>query len=127
MTCRLCSRNPLLLLDLGLLPKIGLHYTLWTGCPQIQVFIFLNLAQAFTASLIAFLYLKVQGKSTDRPSKPFVDKYMQVAFLSVIAPPFSYAVLKHIDYPTIILTKSCKLIPVMFMSILLFRRKFSPT
>ncbi|KAF9328447.1 UDP-galactose transporter [Podila minutissima] len=91
---------------------------------KFKFFIFLNLAQALTASLIAFLYLKVQGKSIERPSKPLVGKYMQVAFLSVIASPFSYAALKHIDYPTMILTKSCKLIPVMFMNILLYRRKF---
>ncbi|KAG0030136.1 UDP-galactose transporter [Podila clonocystis] len=91
---------------------------------KFKFFIFLNLAQALTASLIAFLYLKVQGKSIERPSKPLIGKYMQVAFLSVIASPFSYAALKHIDYPTMILTKSCKLIPVMFMNILLYRRKF---
>ncbi|KAF9307590.1 UDP-galactose transporter [Podila horticola] len=76
---------------------------------------------------MSFLNLKVQGKSIERPSKPLIDKYMQVAFLSVIASPFSYAALKHIDYPTIILTESCKLIPVMFMSILLYRRRFPPT
>ncbi|KAF8926602.1 UAA transporter [Dissophora ornata] len=91
---------------------------------KFKFFIFLNLIQALFASTIAFLYLKIQGKSLSRPSKPLAIKYLQVAFISVIASPFSYAALKHIDYPTMILTKSCKLIPVMFMNILLYRRQF---
>ncbi|KAG0353612.1 UAA transporter [Gamsiella multidivaricata] len=91
---------------------------------KFKFFIFLNLIQALFASTIAFFYLKLQHKSLSTPSKPLVLKYLQVAFLSVIASPFSYAALKHIDYPTMILTKSCKLIPVMFMNILLYRRKF---
>ncbi|KAF9182971.1 UDP-galactose transporter, partial [Haplosporangium sp. Z 11] len=91
---------------------------------KFKFFIVLNLVQSIFASLIAFLYLKVQGRALSRPSTPLIGKYLQVAFLSVIASPFSYAALKHIDYPTMILTKSCKLIPVMFMNILLYRRKF---
>ncbi|KAG0212780.1 UDP-galactose transporter [Mortierella sp. GBA30] len=91
---------------------------------KFKFFIVLNLVQALFASTIAYLYLKLQGLSLPKPSKPLVGKYLQVAFLSVIASPFSYAALKHIDYPTMILTKSCKLIPVMFMNILLYRRKF---
>ncbi|KAF9438224.1 UDP-galactose transporter [Entomortierella beljakovae] len=91
---------------------------------KFKFFIFLGLVQAFFASITAFLYLKVQGKSLQSPSRPLLVKYLQVALLAVIAPPFSYAALKHIDYPTMILTKSCKLVPVMFMNILLYRRKF---
>jgi len=91
---------------------------------KFKFFIVLNLVQALFASAIAYLYLKVQRKSLTRPSKPLLAKYLQLAFISVIPSPFSYAALKHIDYPTMILTKSCKLIPVMFMNILLYRRKF---
>ncbi|KAF9364708.1 UDP-galactose transporter [Mortierella sp. NVP85] len=93
---------------------------------KFKFFIFLNLIQAIFASVIAFLYLQLflRHKRLSWPSKPLTFKYMQVAFLSVIGSPFSYAALKHIDYPTMILTKSCKLIPVMFMNILLYRRKF---
>ncbi|KAG0347317.1 UDP-galactose transporter [Podila humilis] len=87
------------------------------------------MVQAFAASATAFLYLRLQGKqkqqpSLSMPSRMLLGKYFQVAFLNAIASPFSYAALKHIDYPTMILTKSCKLIPVMFMNILLYRRKF---
>ncbi|KAF9171167.1 UDP-galactose transporter [Mortierella sp. AD011] len=87
-------------------------------------FIFLGLVQALFASTIAYLYLKIQGLNLQKPSKPLLIKYLQVALIAVTAPPFSYAALKHIDYPTMILTKSCKLVPVMLMNILLYRRKF---
>ncbi|KAF8983545.1 UDP-galactose transporter [Entomortierella lignicola] len=91
---------------------------------KFKFFIFLNLIQSLFASSIAYLYLKVQGKSIEKPSTPLLLKYLQVALIAVTAAPFSYAALKHIDYPTMILTKSCKLVPVMFMNILLYRRKF---
>ncbi|KAK3815437.1 MAG: UAA transporter family-domain-containing protein [Benniella sp.] len=91
---------------------------------KFKFFIFLNLVQAITASAIAFLYLKVQGKSLVMPSRNLLGKYFQVAFSNAIASPFSYAALKHIDYPTMILTKSCKLVPVMLMNIVLYRRKY---
>ncbi|KAG0052702.1 UDP-galactose transporter [Gryganskiella cystojenkinii] len=89
-------------------------------------FIFLNLIQAIFASAIAYLYLLLNRKSllNPAPTPALIAKYVQVALIAVVASPFSYAALKHIDYPTMILTKSCKLIPVMLMNIVLYRRKF---
>ncbi|KAF9913658.1 UDP-galactose transporter, partial [Lobosporangium transversale] len=91
---------------------------------KFKFFIFLNMVQAITASATAFFYLKLQGKPLETPSRMLLGKYFQVAFFNAIASPFSYAALKHIDYPTMILTKSCKLVPVMLMNIILYRRKF---
>lgn len=45
--------------------------------------------------------------------------------MASIGSPFGYAALRYIDYPTQILGKSCKLVPVMFMNIVLYRRKFA--
>ncbi|KAG0226908.1 UDP-galactose transporter [Actinomortierella wolfii] len=91
---------------------------------KFRFFIVLNMVQALTASLVAFIYLKVQGITVTLPSKNLLGRYFQVALLNAMASPFSYAALKHIDYPTMILTKSCKLVPVMFMNVLLYRRRF---
>ncbi|KAF9324775.1 UDP-galactose transporter [Linnemannia elongata] len=77
---------------------------------KFKFFIILNLAQSLCAATVAFLYLTIQGKSLSRPSTSLTFKYLQVALIGVIASPFSYAALKHIDYPTMILTKSCKLV-----------------
>lgn len=54
-----------------------------------------------------------------------LGRCLQCAILNSLGSPFGYASLKHIDYPTMILGKSCKLVPVMIMNIILYRRKFA--
>lgn len=43
---------------------------------------------------------------------------------SSLASPFGYASLSHIDYITFLLAKSCKLLPVMFLHITIFRKRY---
>ncbi|KAL1917536.1 uncharacterized protein VTP21DRAFT_3929 [Calcarisporiella thermophila] len=87
-------------------------------------FIFLNLVQSLIASLVAFFYLLITRQPLGDRSPSLLGQYAQVAFFQAVASPFGYAALKHIDYPTMILGKSCKLVPVMFMNIILYRRRF---
>jgi solute carrier family 35 (UDP-galactose transporter), member B1 len=47
-----------------------------------------------------------------------------VSISSSLASPFGYASLAHIDYLTFILAKSCKLLPVMFLHLTLFRKRY---
>jgi len=47
-----------------------------------------------------------------------------VAVTSSLASPFGYASLAHIDYITFILAKSCKLLPVMFLHLTIFRKRY---
>lgn len=49
----------------------------------------------------------------------------QCALMASVGSPFGYASLRYIDYPTQILGKSCKLVPVMLMNIVLYRRRFA--
>ena len=58
------------------------------------------------------------------PSRAIIPPLALVAFTSALAAPFGYASLAHIDYITFILAKSCKLLPVMFLHITLFRRRY---
>lgn len=90
-------------------------------------FIFLNLCQACAAAVVAWLYLRLQGISIGNPTVSLMGSFFGVAFLNSIASPFGYASLQYIDYPTMILGKSCKLVPVMVMSYILYRKKFSPS
>ncbi|KDQ09891.1 hypothetical protein BOTBODRAFT_58416 [Botryobasidium botryosum FD-172 SS1] len=53
-------------------------------------------------------------------------QYFQCALLVTSASPFGFAALSHISYPTMVLGKSCKLVPVMIMNVLLYRRRFAP-
>ncbi|KIJ04549.1 hypothetical protein PAXINDRAFT_164814 [Paxillus involutus ATCC 200175] len=52
--------------------------------------------------------------------------YIQCSTFITLAAPFGFAALSYITYPTMVLGKSCKLVPVMLMNVLLYRRKFAP-
>ncbi|KAK4185346.1 UAA transporter family-domain-containing protein [Podospora australis] len=58
------------------------------------------------------------------PSKAILPPLLLVAFTNALAAPFGYAALAHIDYITYILAKSCKLLPVMFLHITVFRKRY---
>lgn len=57
-------------------------------------------------------------------TKSLLKDYFIVGFFNTIASPFGYASLRHIDYPTMILGKSCKLVPVLIMSSIVYRKKY---
>ncbi|KAJ3010883.1 UNVERIFIED_CONTAM: UDP-galactose transporter [Siphonaria sp. JEL0065] len=91
---------------------------------KFKYFIFLNVIQSILASLVAWAYLSGRGMKVQLPSVPLRNKLVQLSIISVCAAPFGYASLKYIDYPTMILGKSGKLVPVMLMNIILYRKSF---
>ncbi|KAK4123690.1 UAA transporter [Parathielavia appendiculata] len=58
------------------------------------------------------------------PTRQILPPLLLVAFTNALAAPFGYAALAHIDYITYILAKSCKLLPVMFLHITVFRKRY---
>ncbi|RKP23770.1 UAA transporter [Syncephalis pseudoplumigaleata] len=91
---------------------------------RFRYFIVLNGVQAFCASLVALAYIRCTGRRLGWPSPELLKRYIQAACTNALASPFGYAALKHIDYPTLILGKSCKLVPVMFVSFVLYGRRY---
>ncbi|KAJ3192268.1 UDP-galactose transporter [Irineochytrium annulatum] len=87
---------------------------------------FLNVIQSLIASIVAYVYLLVRRQPTTFPSRSISVQYLQLSLSSALASPFGYASLKYIDYPTMILGKSCKLIPVMIMDFILYRKTYPP-
>ncbi|PPQ67975.1 hypothetical protein CVT25_000455 [Psilocybe cyanescens] len=70
---------------------------------------------------------KHQDKSSTRFSrKALLLRYLQCSVFITSAAPFGFAALSYISYPAMVLGKSCKLVPVMIMNVLLYRRKFAP-
>ena len=67
---------------------------------------------------------KLRSLAAIFPSKDINLKLLLVAVTQSLASPFGYASLKHIDYITFILAKSCKLLPVMFLHLTIFRRSY---
>ncbi|GAA6012601.1 hypothetical protein JCM10207_009053 [Rhodosporidiobolus poonsookiae] len=64
------------------------------------------------------------GAERPRPASKLLRLYAFVAFVASSAAPFGFLALSHISFPTLLLGKSCKLVPVMLMNIILYRRKF---
>ncbi|KAL3964461.1 hypothetical protein ACCO45_001465 [Purpureocillium lilacinum] len=91
--------------------------------------VFLNTIQSVFAATVGCVYLLL---STPRgaalppviPSRRILGLLALVAVTSSLASPFGYASLAHIDYITFLLAKSCKLLPVMFLHITLFRKRY---
>ncbi|KAG5642414.1 hypothetical protein DXG03_002816 [Asterophora parasitica] len=59
------------------------------------------------------------------PLRPLLLHYLQCSLFITLAAPLGFAALSHITYPALVLGKSCKLVPVMLMNVLLYRRKFA--
>ena len=91
--------------------------------------IFLNTVQSIFAALVGYIYLFLTTFSTSGlppiiPTVNALPSLVLVAVTSSLASPFGYASLKHIDYITFILAKSCKLLPVMALHLTIFRRRY---
>ncbi|KXJ94447.1 solute carrier family 35 member B1 [Microdochium bolleyi] len=91
--------------------------------------VFLNTIQSLFAAATGSLYLYFstpRGKAVPPiiPSRRILGPLLLVALTSALASPFGYASLAHIDYITFLLAKSCKLLPVMFLHITIFRKRY---
>ena len=99
------------------------------NAPELFKFpVFLNTFQSFFAALVGYLYLRYDSKGPSAapifPNQRIFVPLFLVAVTSSLASPFGYASLAHIDYITFILAKSCKLLPVMFLHITLFQKRY---
>ncbi|THH31177.1 hypothetical protein EUX98_g3008 [Antrodiella citrinella] len=64
--------------------------------------------------------------STRFSTQSLLLRYLQCSVFITSAAPFGFAALSYITYPAMVLGKSCKLVPVMLMNVLMYRRKFAP-
>ena len=68
---------------------------------------------------------RASAPSENSFSKSLLLRYIQCSFFITFAAPFGFDALSHISYPAMVLAKSCKLVPVMVMNVLLYRRAFA--
>jgi len=87
-----------------------------------------NTVQSLFAAILGYAYTRYTRTSkSDKPifpSKKIFWPLLLVSLTSSLSSPFGYASLAHVDYITFILAKSCKLLPVMFLHVTLYRRKY---
>jgi UDP-galactose transporter B1 len=67
-----------------------------------------------------------EKSNTRYSSRALLLRYLQCSAFITSAAPFGFAALSYISYPAMVLGKSCKLVPVMIMNVLLYRRRFAP-
>lgn len=82
---------------------------------------FLVFTNRFLAFLIACTYLSL--KSQQRHRAPMY-KYSYASFSNIMSAWFQYEALKFVNFPTQVLAKSCKIIPVMLMGKVVSRAKY---
>ncbi|KAH7329159.1 UDP-Glc/Gal endoplasmic reticulum nucleotide sugar transporter [Stachybotrys elegans] len=106
------------------------HHSALDAEPEFWRFpVFLNTVQSLFAATVGCLYLILstpKGAAIPPiiPSTRILGPLALVAVTSSLASPFGYASLAHIDYITFLLAKSCKLLPVMFLHVTLYRRRY---
>ncbi|BFZ55801.1 UDP-galactose transporter [Savitreella phatthalungensis] len=94
----------------------------------------LNVAQSLAATVTGSLYLiyRQRPKSPSHfirsvyGSRELARLFLFIAVTTSLASPFGYASLRYIDYPTQILGKSCKLLPVLFLGVLVYGKRYPP-
>ncbi|KAH3673698.1 hypothetical protein WICMUC_003514 [Wickerhamomyces mucosus] len=93
----------------------------------------INLSQSLFSSIVGFIYLKlsykVSSESLDHKKisifNPNLLKYISlVAITQSLSSPIGLSSVEHVDYLLYTLAKSCKLIPVMIVHILLYGKRF---
>ncbi|GAB1739830.1 hypothetical protein NU219Hw_g4765t1 [Hortaea werneckii] len=88
----------------------------------------MNTIQSLVATFLGYLYvLSIRTPTSPLPIFPtrsILPPLFLVALTSALASPFGYASLAHVDYITFILAKSCKLLPVMFLHVTLYGKRY---
>ncbi|CAK4028740.1 UDP-galactose transporter 1 [Lecanosticta acicola] len=97
--------------------------------PEVFKFsVVVNTIQSTFAALLGYIYVLATRKSSSDlpifPSRHIIFPLTLVAITSSLGSPFGYASLAHVDYITFILGKSCKLLPVMFLHVTLYGRRY---
>lgn len=91
----------------------------------------INTIQSFFAAIVGYIYVQYKESSTPSVASGAVlsdpkvwQNFALVATCQSISSPFAYASLKYVNYITLLLAKSCKLLPVMAIHLTLYRKQF---
>lgn len=104
----------------SLLSKLGLDTLTVDGSKRAQ--------KGVTSKEAANGHLKTtKGKESKAIVSPLLLRYVQIAASQSISSLLALHSLSYgISYPTLTLAKSCKLVPVLFANVIIYRRKFAP-
>lgn len=88
----------------------------------------LNLFMAFggyaVSSLVESIVVSYGSHDNTKKSIPFIS-FWKAAISSTLASPIGYAALKYISFPLVVLAKSSKPVPVIFVGMVFYNRKYT--
>lgn len=89
----------------------------------------INVFQSLLACFVGTCYLSLKMKKLALPTSFIFDngvwqRLAGIALTQSVSSPMGYASLSHVSYLTFLLAKSCKLIPVMMVSFLVYKKTF---
>lgn len=103
-----------------------------------QFLVFMNRLVAFFLATVALVYnrpresrlylnaRKVVRLEYNKPQAPLYE-YVYCSLSNILSSWCQYEALKYVNFPTQVLSKSCKIIPVMLMSKLMHKRRYQTT
>lgn len=91
-----------------------------------QFLVFVNRTVAFLFAIIALLTDKSRKNRRLHIEKPPVPlfEYIYCSISNIMSSWFQYEALKYVNFPTQVMSKVCKIAPVMLMSKLILRKKY---
>lgn len=90
----------------------------------------INAVQSFFGFLVGYAFIRLKSRGAGESprivprSSDLIKSYSIVAVCQTLSSPLSYASLRYVDFITVLLAKSCKLVPVMLVHFVLHRTKF---
>lgn len=100
-----------------------------------QFLVFINRVIAFILSIVALVYNRPRksqlysGKQTHHHQEPIkpqapLYEYVYCSLSNILSSWCQYEALKYVNFPTQVLSKSCKIIPVMLMSKIMLHKRY---
>lgn len=100
------------------------QYATGTHTEVFDAFIVLNTAQAAVATVWALVYGALRGHAVRWPRPSLAIGYLQLGLAACVGAYSGYRSLGYITFPLLVLSKSCKLVPVMLVQTTLFGRRY---
>lgn len=103
-----------------------------------QFLVFINRITAFILSIIALVYNRpknnpflysrstriIQTQEENQKTRAPLYEYIYCSLSNILSSWCQYEALKYVNFPTQVLSKSCKIIPVMLMSKLMLKKRY---
>lgn len=87
--------------------------------------LFPSMLQSLGGVIISKVMMGCNNVTTEVKSRTLLHQYAYLAILGLASSQLGFASLRYLTYPTLVIAKSCKLIPIALMNFLIYRKTLS--